>query len=268
MAWLSQCTKVGYTMPDNKCYECSYWPNTQAEKDQMVKDGYEMPDDANKVNISFSGDKQEWMDLMSVKQSHVNLMGLGDWGKYDFNGQEVSDPNFPALLIFVPSQQMTDLCEEHVGSNPFYCFQKIYELGEQSKTNLKLYDIYAVDDFYTQQELQNPENQPFLVGELSLKNMEKFWMCDWSDLFMRFKHQFFRETWQSFNPEGSHSAKMMKWRNMSPVQYEMREEGIGGKWSTFKTPVPNKASQPTPTPTPNLPGNLDTGDKIIVSKDI
>ena len=73
------CTKAGYKM-NGKCYQCSYWPNTQSEKNKMKADGWAIPDESHKVKFSYADDKekQEWMDLLASHQPNPGLMGLGD----------------------------------------------------------------------------------------------------------------------------------------------------------------------------------------------
>jgi len=100
---------------------------------------------------------------------------------------------------------------------------------------MELYKIYAVDDFYDEEESQQPENQPKLIGSIKLNNVfndgkAPFWQCEWSNNSMRFKHQLFGDTWNKFNTT---NPKYQKWSTLAPNSWTVRNEGPAGKWKNF-----------------------------------
>ena len=71
-----------------------------------------------------------------MKEKYPSLMGLGDWGKYDLNGNLEANPNFPASQLFKPSQYAADKCKTGytdgtTDKNPFACFAELGDSGHQ-----------------------------------------------------------------------------------------------------------------------------------------
>ena len=101
---------------------------------------------------------------------------------------------------------------------------------------MELYKIYAVDDFYDQEEAQKSENQPKLIGSIKLNNVFNdgkvpFWQCEWANNSMRFKHQRFDQTRNTFTET---NPKFLKWRKLAPNSWAVRNEGPAGKWNNFE----------------------------------
>jgi len=76
------------------------------------------------------------------------------------------------------------------------------------------------------------EYKPKKIGTIKLEKIETpsgshFFQCDWANDRMRFKHQRFHETKNSFHED---HPKGKKWRNFAPNDRIVINEGPAGKW--------------------------------------
>ena len=144
------CSDVHPNM-DSKCYDCQFWPETAAKKDKLRNAGYRVPTDDKEHDFSINSVAgRKWINIISMNNNHPGLMGLGDWGKYDKEGNDSDSPNFPASQLFVPNDYVRNKCftgQNHLDpqedgttqENPFYCFSQLGLNGENAEQHLQLY---------------------------------------------------------------------------------------------------------------------------------